>query len=133
MIIFEIKKEWPESDETPSFRTNCVDDINRLDQFAKRIASDEAYIFKKCCLGVNAIKEMVKNTMRERRRKLKDNLVYNTASGTETASSSPESSPPLQKKMKYDQYFHPGTYNSIRNYIVPYDFQAMKISTLVEN
>jgi len=67
-------------------------------------------------LGENAIKEMVKNNIRERRRSFKDQMVYCVSSATEqeSASSSSESqSPPnvhLQQKKneKYEGYFHAG-------------------------
>jgi len=106
MIVSEINKEW--GDEIPSFRPYFTEQTQQLEEFSKKLASQECYAFKRCHLGQNAIKEMVKITMTEKRRKSKNSVLHSGESDLSTDTASSTDSSPSIKKAKYDKYFHPG-------------------------
>lgn len=93
-----------------------------MNEFVKSLSeSGNKYTFPACALGPIAIKQMVMNHMRERRRNSRMSAIY-IASGntttesevdteTDTSSSTSDHSPPLLKKTEYLEYFHPGMYN----------------------
>ena len=124
MVVAEIKKTWPVDEEIPSFRPHQIDEVVKLNNFAKRSSEGKdssKYIFLQCAFGTNAIREMVMGHTNERRWSFKDTAIQkgatsdpNASNGdtesVEDSSSSPSSSPPSSmKKIKmHADYFHPG-------------------------
>ena len=70
MVVAEIKKTWPVDEEIPSFRPHQIDEVVKLNNFAKRLSEGKdssKYIFLQCAFGTNAIREMVMGHTSERR------------------------------------------------------------------
>lgn len=138
MIAAEINKEWPLVEEVPSFRPHHNEEVQKLNEFVKRLSEGKEsskYTFEECGLGQNAIREIVLMQMRERRRGNKDRELHKNITESQEAksddshndtesvsdsssNSSANPSPPLsqlpskKKAREYSNYFHPGTYMS---------------------
>ncbi|KAJ7376079.1 hypothetical protein OS493_037085 [Desmophyllum pertusum] len=62
MIAAEINKEWPLVEEVPSFRPHHNEEVQKLNEFVKRLSEGKEsskYTFEECGLGQNAIREIV--------------------------------------------------------------------------
>ena len=131
MVLAEINKEWPSDKSVPSFRPHNREEVLKLDEFVRRLTEGEGsskFVFQKCGLGPNAIREMVMSHMRERRRKEKDSCVTDCKlpsagdSGGDTESvdsssndsSSSNKSAVEKKRQEYTDYFHPCKYKQIQ-------------------
>ena len=138
MIVAEVNKEWPLNEEVPSFRPHNIEEVQKLNEFVKRLSEGKEcskYTFEECGLGQNAIREMVMMQMRERRRGNKDRELHKSinesqeatsdeshhdtesVSDSSSSSSTNPSPPPSQlpsrkKASEYSSYFHPGKYMS---------------------
>lgn len=67
-----------ERKSVPSFRPHNREEVLKLDEFVRRLTEGERslkFVFQKCGLGSNAIRELIMSHMRERRRKEKDSCV----------------------------------------------------------
>ena len=130
MVLAEINKEWPSDKSVPSFRPHNRE-VLKLDEFVRRLTEGEGsskFVFQKCGLGPNAIREMVMSHMRERRRKEKDSCVTDCKlpsagdSGGDTESvdsssndsSSSNKSAVEKKRQEYTDYFHPCKYKQMQ-------------------
>ena len=131
MVLTEINKEWPSDKNIPSFRPHNREEVLKLDEFVRRLTEGEGsskFVFQKCGLGPNAIREMVMSHMRERRRKEKDSCVTDCKlpsagdSGGDTESvesssndsSSSNQSAVEKKRQEYTDYFHPCKYKQMQ-------------------
>ena len=85
----KFKKTWPVDEEIPSFRPHQIDEVVKLNNFAKRLSEGKdssKYIFPQCALSTNAIREMVMGHMREKRRSFKDTAIQKGATSDPKAS-----------------------------------------------
>lgn len=115
----------------PSFRPHNREEVLKLDEFVRRLTEGEGslkFVFQKCGLGSNAIRELVMSHMRERRRKEKDSCVMDCKlpsagdSGGDTESvdsscndsSSSNQSAVEKKRQEYTDYFHPCKYKQMQ-------------------
>ena len=85
----KFKKTWPVDEEIPSFRPHQIDEVVKLNNFAKRLSEGKdssKYIFPQCAFGANGIREMVVGHMREKRRSFKDTAIQKGATSDPKAS-----------------------------------------------
>ncbi|KAJ7376081.1 hypothetical protein OS493_037087 [Desmophyllum pertusum] len=90
MIAAEINKEWPLVEEVPSFRPHHNEEVQKLNEFVKRLSEGKEsskYTFEECGLGQNAIREIVLMQMRERRRGNKDRELHKNITESQEAKS----------------------------------------------
>lgn len=64
---------WPDDQATPWFRSS-PENSKKLQEITKQLAEDESYTFPRAGLRINAIEEIIRKFMQERRRKENDPL-----------------------------------------------------------
>ena len=104
-ILANVKKTWPEDQATPWFRNNS-ENTKQLKELVDKLSQDESCVFPKAGLGRNAIEEVIRKQMQERRRKERDPIRSESDTVTsDSSSSSPESQ---EKRNNYAAYFNEG-------------------------
>ena len=110
-----IKKIWSPELPAPKFRNN-PETTRKLQEVVETLANDTEYTFPEAGLGRNAIMEIIRKHMDERRRKESEVKLQSglSSSQIESDSSSPSQSGhsscngKKHKEMKLDDYFNAG-------------------------